>query len=460
MPILTSVSGASGSYFLVDPAQSRTGDRPHDEAEPAATWPAGLFVRRSWSKKKTPEKALDLVREGAIVVRADVGRALVAGTRLETAPITVVMTDGAKVEGWVMLRVDDWVVGDDDPGEVPIARRVDAPRTLVATAEVAQRLARLTGDAIRTTTELARPFAPRWLELPYPPAEDARVAYAELRAGATGKGAARLRKAALAHPQYALAVALQLDRAAAADTRKAACAHPLGALGYALLVDRAAQPTTRTAADANAYAAYRYAHAFDRAISDELGQRMIASGAWDPPSLATEHARLADLTGTAPPPPLATRALPARPARPTERIAATVTDPEVRSDIDEMTGRGLARVGVAADAAVPEVIDALHRHVDAIRAGTVKLAKPGVARLELACAFAEQLHRAFAWQWTTIPDAVGVAAPGGTHAIDLRGLFDRIARKGARTNTLALLFNLIAAGDLPASKPRAFTSLS
>jgi len=140
-----------------------------------------------------------------------------------------------------------------------------------------------------------------------------------------------------------------------------------------------------------------------------------------------------------------------------------IADAEVRADIDEMTGRGLARVGAGDDDAVPDVIDMLHRYVDRIRAGDVKLgtkAKAGVVRLELACAFAEQLHRAFAWQWTRIPKAVGIASGDRAYALQLLPMFSRIAEHGSSENTVALLFNMIAAKDLPPSRRGALVGLS
>ncbi|MEO6772543.1 MAG: hypothetical protein ABI467_05900 [Kofleriaceae bacterium] len=109
----------------------------------------------------------------------------------------------------------------------------------------------------------------------------------------------------------------------------------------------------------------------------------------------------------------------------------------------------------------PDVIDKLHRYVDQVRAGTAKLGKkPAVARLELACAFAEQLHRAFGWLWTKTPRAVGIASPTGSHTMQLLPMFERIAKPKGGSNTIALQFNMIAAGNLPKAKRNAFVGLS
>ena len=73
------------------------------------------------------------------------------------------------------------------------------------------------------------------------------------------------RKAALAHPQGALAVALA-ERAPRNDTRKAVLASPRAALEYALFVDRAPRPDTRASAAKTSETAYLYARHVDMAL--------------------------------------------------------------------------------------------------------------------------------------------------------------------------------------------------
>ncbi len=456
MIALTSQSGESGWYALVDPTQSESGTLPLGEREPAATRPKGVYVQRGWSKKSSPERCLDTLREGAIVVRADVAKQIVAGTSLKTVPIAVAMTNGKRVAGWVMVIVDDWIVGDE-PLRGPIARRIESPRTLVATEAFAKLLSRATGNTIRPADPGdATPFI-AWSNLTYPSDARARVAYARYRETRTPS----LRKAVLAHPLYALATALAIDRTSKADTRTAACRHPLSAVAYAILVDKKPTPATRRAADKNVYTAHRYAYALDREISEALAKRLVKVGSWDDENVRIEREVLAALHGKTLAEPIATRELPRRPKRPIDRIADAVTDAEVRADIDEMTERGLVRIAAVHDA-VPDVVDKLHRYVDTIRDGTVgKLGnKLGVVQLELACAFAEQLHRALAWQWTLIPEAVGIASPDGAYAVHLLPMFARIACKDGASNTIGLLFNMIVANNLPPRRRGKYLALT
>jgi hypothetical protein len=448
--LVKSVSGESGSYELA------IGKAVMPEAELEVTSPPGMTVQRFWSKKKVPERVVPI--NGALVMRADLAKAAFDGTAIKTEPITIVMTDGkTKVKGWVFVHVDAWVAGDEEL-PAPLARLVDHPQTIVAEPAFAKKLSKLTGNAIRVDDELER-FAPKWIEPPVKkPSAKVTAAYKKLVAGERAA-----RKAALADPHYALAVALQVDRKAAADTRTAACVHPVYATLYALLVDRGPHAQTRKAAAKPLWTEVRYAYAVDKVLSPALVKRMLV-GAYCDEDLEVMQDALAALGGmvvTRPEPELATRTLPKRPAKPVERIAPAITDAEVRADIDEMTERGLTRIGASPNDTASDVIDKLHRYVDRVRDGSAKLGKkPSVARLELACAFAEQLHRAFAWQWTKTPDAVGIASPNGSHTMELVPMFDRIAKPNGGSNTIVLQFNMIATGDLPKAKRNAFVGLS
>jgi hypothetical protein len=448
--MLESVSGESGSYELA------LGKAVMPEAELQVTHPPELAVQRFWSKKKVPERVVAVV--GALVMRADVAKAAFEGTSITTQPITIVMTDGkTKVKGWVFVHVDAWVAGGEAL-PAPLARLVDHPRVIVAEPAFAKKLSKLSGNAIRPTDKIER-FAPEWIEPPVKkPSTRAAAAYAKLVAGDRAA-----RKVALADPHYALAVALQVDRKAAADTRASACAHPVYATLYGLLVDRGPHAQTRKAAAKELWTEVRYAYAVDQVLSPALVKRMLA-GAYCDEDLEVMQDALAALGGTVvtrPEPELATRTLPKRPAKPVERIAAAITDAEVRSDIDEMTERGLTRIGASPNDTVSDVIDKLHRYVDRVRDGSAKLGKKAsVGRLELACAFAEQLHRAFAWQWTKTPDTVGIASPNGSHTMELVPMFERIAKPNDGSNTIALQFNMIAAGNVPKAKRNEFVGLS
>jgi hypothetical protein len=491
------VSGESGWYCLVDPALSAT--QPHVEAEPAVTLPPGLFVQREGTQKKTPERALDLLGCGALVLREDIARAALAGTGVTWRPITIRLAGGAPVKGWVIVIVDEFAPLDRavvqaswHPGEpllnaypkelislewredraprAPLFRIVEAPQLLVATAELAEKLSRATGRTVNAgDPSAATMFAPSWAEIPAfdvpaKAAAAAEEACARMIRGETGEA---LRGDVLTHPLYALTVALGIDRAPRADTRAAASKHPVTAVQYAILVDRAAHPATRAGADAEVWCAHRYAYALDKAIPDAIAARMIASKCWDEANVGELRDALAELSGQPPKRAgqVATRELPAPPQPPPPRVSARlgeeIADPEVRADIDEMTGRGLAQLGITADLPVPEVIDALHGYVDKIRVGEVKLGRSaGTTHLALACVLAEQLHRAFGWQWATVDAAVCMVSPDRAHAHQPLALLERVARRHAPANTIALFFNMVAASKLPKSKKGALTFVS
>jgi hypothetical protein len=326
-------SGAPGWYNLVDPAISKS--KPHFPAYSGATMPKGMFVQRGWSKKTTAEVVITVAEEGALVLRADVAAKVVEGTGLKTQPIVVRMTNGAAVEGWVLVVVDCWApldrsqaratwVGSKDgrlgiaakleaidwsaarTPRAPIFRLVEAPNVLVARADFMTKLVKATKVGVRPG-ELERPamFVPTWCAVgPFKvkpkDAEAAEDAYWQLAGGAPDTKArtnarAKARASACKHPLYALALALEVDRAPEADTRKAACAHPVTALQYATLVDTRAHPATRAAADRDAWCAYRHAYALDRAISDALAKRAIAAEFEDAAGIAAVRQELAAL---------------------------------------------------------------------------------------------------------------------------------------------------------------------
>ncbi len=480
--ILDSQSAGLGWFGLRDSAVSMT--QSFDEPELAAAPPPTLVVVRGGSSM-APKAALNLVHHsGALVLRADVAKQVLAKTGLRTRPIPIVVKQGQLLRGWVMVEIDRWAPIDpvastpdqlawrpDRAPAAPLFRLVEAPQTIIATAEFAATLAKATGNIIqsRVAGDVER-FTPGWLELPKlrVPARvtiAAEAAYARLARGERGD-----RKAVLAHPLYALALALEVDRKPRPDTRAAASRYPVTAVQYAMLVDRTPHATTRAGAAAETWCAYRYAVTFDRAIDEALGTRMVKSGAWTAENVGSERALLLALGGARAPTAskvVATRKLPKRPARGVPRIAVqkadAIADLEVHADIAEMTDRGLARLGVTTATPVPEVIDALHAYVDQIRGGTVKLGKAKV-QLELACAFAEQLHRAFGWQWAMIRwedgATVGLVSPDRRHAHQPLAYLSRIAKRRSPENTLALFFNMIAAGNLPKARAGARSFVS
>ena len=86
---------------------------------------------------------------------------------------------------------------------------------------------------------------------------------------------------------------------------------------------------------------------------------------------------------------------------------------DVRSDMDEFIGRGLALVGLQASATPEAVVAALHVLIDQVQLGQFKLPKKKPAVMAAGCVFGEQLHRALGYQWAQVVD--GVAGGGIEH---------------------------------------------
>jgi len=171
--------------------------------------------------------------------------------------------------------------------EVRIFRVLEFPYVLVADADLCEALAKATGRAVRGSDEA--PTSEQMSAIAAPPrkvtAADEKAAAAAMKAFFAGD-----RKAALAHPLGALAVATSLDRKPSADTRKAVLASPRAALEYALFVDRGPHPDTRKAAATAPDTAMDYARYVDVAVHPVIRAAFVRQGRND----ADWEAELAD----------------------------------------------------------------------------------------------------------------------------------------------------------------------
>ncbi|MDQ3298128.1 MAG: hypothetical protein M3619_16185 [Myxococcota bacterium] len=334
-----------------------------------------------------------------------------------------------------------------------IFRIVESPRYIAADAELAKHLSKVTKKAIGPIEDVtdASVFNEGYAKQKPFVVKDPRAAadaYGRLSRGEQGS-----RKAVLQHPLYALALALDVDREPRDDTRAAACGHPTTAVQYAVMVDRGPHESTRKAADGEVTSVHRYATSIDRVMSDALVARMEKSGYWNPGSARAFQAELA-ANRTDGPRQVATRTLPKPIKAPRFDKKSPIADPEMLSEIDEMLAKGLKLIGAAASDPVPEIIDKLHAYADDVRHGEVK----AIPRLYLAlgCVLGEQLHRAFGWSWGTVRRTTpGLFSPNRAHTHIAFMLTQRVAKEGAKANTIALFFNMVADGNLPKSKPSA-----
>ncbi len=304
-----------------------------------------------------------------------------------------------------------------------------------------------------------------------------------------GKADAAARAAACASPHYAFWLARTVDRAPADDTRRGALADAGYAFIYAATVDRAPRDDTRQAAAGTVLAALAYAEYVDHG-PHEVTRRGVTDPDWAPyyPDRCAEAARVwaalsvgengsprpvvASPPAEASEPPVAAREWPAH-DRPryseddggTEPPTHAPLDAEVRSDVDEFIGRGLALMGLGEGARPEAVVSAVHAFVGEVQHKTRRLAKKKPAVMALGCAFGEQLHRALGWQWASVrtTDGGGVAlvAPDRAAALYPFALVERLLAPRAKENAVALTFNMLAAGELPpGARPGAYAALT
>lgn len=99
----------------------------------------------------------------------------------------------------------------------------------------------------------------------------------------------------------------------------------------------------------------------------------------------------------------------------------------------------------------------LQAHLAALAAGRGKVGARdrSTVQMELGCAWGEQLHRAFGWQWARVvlPAGGGLALVSPDRAL-AHYPFDAVApwlKRRAGSPTLLLLFHMIAEGNVPAA---------
>ncbi len=375
---------------------------------------------------------------------------------------------GSFTDGWLdVLRGARW-----GPGRVPSApifRLLERPRLLFVEPGLAKVLCDAAGgSALLDDYDADYPhayFPPAWSLGNLPAVPEAPEAEAAFWALLGGDAAAR--PAAITSPWWAYAVARCVDGWAADDTRRAACGNAVVAALYASEVEGHDQPSLAEASAGHGLAALRYATHVRGAIDRQvLSDDRLAEAGHDQSTLAQHEGCLATLTG-APPTRPAPRIWPShgRPRYADEADGIVPIEAEVRSDIDAFVGRGLARLGVGVEAAPDEVVELLQSHLVALASGEGRLGtgKRTTVQMELGCAWGEQLHRAFGWQWARValPAGGGLALVSPDRAL-AHYPFDAVApwlKRRAGSPTLLLLFNMIADGNVPPALPGALTTV-
>lgn len=271
----------------------------HDLYAPFDPWPKGVasFVAEEYGGKGRLRKQKSLAHLGAlrdgnfgpIIVRRSAVTPLVEELGDEVALVRCTLHDarGKLDDDFAILEVKTYVPMDPVASEVKLAhprapwtggvnlvhrfawssppkprifRVREFPYVVLAAPALCAALAKATSRAVRGSTEAPAPE--QMTALIEPPKKSPSVAEETAAAAAMSAFYKGDRKAALKHPQGALAVALA-ERKPAADTRKAVLSSPRIALEYALFVDRGPRPDTRAAAAKTSDTAYRYARHVD-----------------------------------------------------------------------------------------------------------------------------------------------------------------------------------------------------
>ena len=122
-------------------------------------------------------------------------------------------------------------------------------------------------------------------------------------------------------------------------------------------------------------------------------------------------------------------------------------------------------MGKAAATATPkDVVAALLAHVDKVHAGEIRSPKGKDDHvLMLACAWGEQVCRGLGYQWVHVQweggGSIGIVPDNRAFAIYPMPYIRRIYEDPHADNTILLLYNMLAAGNVPQSKPWTYLTL-
>jgi len=132
-------------------------------------------------------------------------------------------------------------------------------------------------------------------------------------------------------------------------------------------------------------------------------------------------------------------------------------DPDLLDDLHTAIGRGLALVRLDESAAPREVVRAVARYLDDVRAGRDRLTSdPAEAVLALACLYGQAIARELGWGFAHVrcvrKPGILVISPGRHYAAAPRAVIDRALERGGRE--LETYFERLSGGvALPESSP-------
>lgn len=316
-------------------------------------------------------------------------------------------------------------------------------------------------------------------------AKDAANAFWALYAGGTDDSA---RDAVLQNPHYAFWLAMVIDREPRADSRSAACAHARYAVAYARYVDQAPSNETREAAAKDFGAALSYLAQVELADHPELQRAAMREGRRDAyeealrspivhyakklregridlnalPSTAYADYQAPHVRVASPPSALAevprSQRFAASASKGTLQTHAALSSEE-RIALSDSVERAASSRGVPSSASPGTLVHALQEW---LRTPPNKVADDEAR--DAGVLWGEQLSRQLGWQWAIVTMSkgrplVGLISPDAAYALDPVTAVREIVA-GQRPCNLELLFNMLAAQQLPPSGPGKYVVVS
>jgi hypothetical protein len=144
-----------------------------------------------------------------------------------------------------------------------------------------------------------------------------------------------------------------------------------------------------------------------------------------------------------------------------------LTYPEIEDLRALVTGARDALTLLSADASPDDIVQAISEAADGLRSLRLEDQKALEASIPFGALWGEQVNRALGWEWVWLTEAddqqyeyYAVVSPGREYYISAFFLLAHYVIGVKEDDTSVLLFNMLKAGNLPASRPRGYLELS
>lgn len=138
------------------------------------------------------------------------------------------------------------------------------------------------------------------------------------------------------------------------------------------------------------------------------------------------------------------------------RLTAKTLDADMQQEVADSARLALDNLQLPPSAPPEAVVRAIMTYADQTR--PLEHDKLEEAAVTLGCLWAEQVRAALGWEWVELEEqgefwGYGVASPERSLVVLPMSYLQEVLATAERDNTIMLLFNMLAAGNVPPSRP-------